>query len=59
MIDCDVTTDSTSDEVLPFTANQNDPEPSGREIFDRCLAGEFGEIAEYVPPSEPTDPEQP
>jgi hypothetical protein len=35
---------------IPFTAHPNDCEEHGRVIFQRALAGEFGEIAEYVPP---------
>jgi len=37
-------------EDLPFTADPNDTEDHGRDIFARALAGEFGEIAE--PPAE-------
>lgn len=37
-------------EVLPFTANENDIEPHGRELFERAVEGEFGPIAEYVAP---------
>ena len=33
---------------VPFGANPNDVEAHGREIYDRCVAGEFGPIAEYV-----------
>lgn len=28
-----------------FTASPNDPEPHGRELYQRALNGEFGEIA--------------
>lgn len=38
-------------EVLPFLASPDDPEAHGREAFARASAGEFGEIAEYVPPT--------
>ena len=34
---------------VPFGANPNDSESHGREIYDRCVAGDFGAIAEYVP----------
>lgn len=36
-----------------FTANPDDPEPHGREIFARAVAGDFGAILphEPVPPS--------
>jgi hypothetical protein len=50
MIDCEITTSQFGDEVMPFTASQNDVEPHGRAIFQRIVAGEFGPIAEYVAP---------
>jgi hypothetical protein len=34
--------------VLPFCPTANDPEAHGREIYARCMAGEFGPIADYV-----------
>jgi hypothetical protein len=34
----------------PFSANKNDPEEHGREIFARLISGEFGTIAPYVAP---------
>jgi len=55
MIDCEITTSQFGDEVLPFTANQNDCEAHGRAIFADIVAGAYGEIAEYVPP--PPSPE--
>jgi hypothetical protein len=35
----------------PFTANPNDTQSYGVEIFNACVAGEYGVIAEYVPPA--------
>lgn len=35
---------------LPFTARQDDPESYGRELFQKAVSGEFGEIGEYQPP---------
>ena len=35
-----------------FCAAPDDCEPHGREIFSRCVAGDFGLVAEYTPPSE-------
>lgn len=32
------------DEDLPFAASPNDPEPHGRNIYARAIAGEFGTI---------------
>jgi hypothetical protein len=36
--------------LIPFTATPDDPMDYGREIYDACINGEHGEIAEYVPP---------
>jgi hypothetical protein len=52
MIDLTVKWDRFSEE-LPFTANANDCEAHGRAIFAAAAAGEFGPVAEYVPPPEP------
>jgi hypothetical protein len=37
-------------EVMPFGATPYDPMPYGIELYNRALAGEFGEIASYVGP---------
>jgi hypothetical protein len=37
-------------EDLPFTASPNDIEEHGRAIFAAAVAGEYGPVAEYVPP---------
>lgn len=37
------------DEDLPFTANPNDVEAHGRDIYARASAGEFGEVAPFEP----------
>jgi hypothetical protein len=58
-IDCLIKTSQFGAEVLPFTANQNDVEPHGRAIFADIVAGAYGAIAEYIPPSEPIEQEQP
>ena len=34
---------------LPFMAQETDGEAHGREIYARCLRGDFGEIGNYVP----------
>ncbi len=44
-IDCLIRTNYLDNEH-PFTADPNDVEPHGREIFERCRAGEFGPIGE-------------
>lgn len=33
---------------LPFGASENDVESHGRELYQRAISGEFGEIEEYV-----------
>jgi hypothetical protein len=33
---------------VPFTATDNADTPHGQEIWDNALAGEYGEIAEFV-----------
>ena len=37
-------------EEMPFTATSYDPEPYGVDLYNRAKAGEFGEVASYVPP---------
>jgi hypothetical protein len=49
LIDCEVTFDQIGN--VPFTATPNDTEEHGRDIYTRALAGEFGEIAEWTPPT--------
>ena len=58
-IDCEITTSQFGEEVLPFTAAQNDIEAHGRAIFDDIVAGAYGSIAEYVAPPAPKDVVQP
>jgi hypothetical protein len=38
-------------EEMPFGASSNDPEPHGVDLYNRAVAGEFGEVAPYVPPT--------
>ncbi len=42
-----------SEGYLGFLATPNDPEAHGRDLLERCKNGEFGTIADYVPPPEP------
>lgn len=56
LIDCEVNFNHLPEEFVPFTADPNDIYPYCKEIFDRCVSGEFGPVAEYVPPVEPTQP---
>jgi hypothetical protein len=55
-IKCNITTSQFGDEVLPFTADQNDVEAHGRAIFADLVAGKYGPITEYVAPPEPVQP---
>ena len=41
-----------SEGYLPFTANPNDTEAHGVDLYNRIINGEFGTIAEYVAPVE-------
>lgn len=38
-------------EWAPFTAMDGSGEEHTQEVWDRVIAGEFGEIAEYIPPT--------
>jgi hypothetical protein len=55
-INCEITTSQFGDEVLPFTASQNDFEAHGRAIFQDIASGKYGPIGEYVAPPEPKQP---
>lgn len=35
-------------EELPFGATPHDPHEHGRNLYERAIAGEFGEIGAYV-----------
>lgn len=48
-INCNVDFDDIG--TVPFTANPLDTSnPSSVEIYDQCVAGDYGPVAEYVPP---------
>jgi len=49
-IDCQVQFEEFPNEILPFGANEHDPELHGQEIFNDLKAGKYGEIAPYVAP---------
>jgi len=40
-------------EAVPFGANPNDMYDHTKEIYARAVAGDFGAIAEYIPPPPP------
>ena len=37
--------------LTPFTANPNDTQSHSAQIFNECVAGKYGVIAEYIPPA--------
>jgi hypothetical protein len=41
-------------EIVPFGASPTDPMPYGVELYNRAKAGEFGIVAPYVAPPQPT-----
>jgi hypothetical protein len=44
-------------EEMPFGATSYDTEAHGRDLYNRAKAGEFGEVAAYVAPPEPIQPQ--
>jgi hypothetical protein len=40
------------EEVLPFHAMPNDSTEYGVELYNRAVAGEFGTVLPYVPPTD-------
>lgn len=51
---CDVMFTFIPNEWTPFNANPLDVMPYSKTIFDRCVAGDYGTVAQYVPPPAPT-----
>lgn len=49
-IECEVNFRHLYDEWVSFCADPTDMAPYSKEIFDRCAAGEFGDVVEYVSP---------
>jgi hypothetical protein len=58
LIDLTIKWDAIAEE-LPFTASPTDTEAHGRAIFAAAAAGDFGPVAEYVPPPDPEPPQPP
>ena len=54
MIECEVNFDDLVEEFVPFGAVASGDYPHTHEIFARCVAGEFGEVAPYTPPADIT-----
>lgn len=57
LLECEVDFDDLEEEFVPFLAVASGDYPHTHEIFARCVAGEFGSIAEYVPPADITGEE--
>jgi len=51
LIDLEVVFEEFGDEIHSFTAHPDDIEEHGRDIYARAINGEFGAIADYVPPT--------
>lgn len=49
-INCEVDFDDLKEEFVPFTADLVDQYEHTRQIFNECVEGKWGVIAEYVPP---------
>ena len=55
LIDCEVDFGHLNDEFVPFTADPTDSMEYSKTIFDECVAGQYGEILDYVPPPPPVE----
>jgi hypothetical protein len=53
-IQCEVDFNDLAEEFVSFTAVAFGDYPHTHEIFARCVAGEFGPVAGYVPPADIT-----
>jgi len=51
-IDLEVDFDEFDEEYVPFNAHPDDIVSWGPELYNRAVAGEFGEIAEWTPPDD-------
>lgn len=54
MINCEVDFDDLVEDFVPFAAVPSGDYEHSHEIFARCVAGDFGPIADYVPPPDKT-----
>jgi hypothetical protein len=52
-INCEVDFDDLREELVPFTAVASGDYEHSHQIFAECIAGNYGEIAEYVEPPVP------
>ena len=56
-INVEVNFNHLPEEMVGFTASPDDCTAHGPELFAACVAGTYGDIAEYVPPPPPTTEE--
>jgi len=55
-IECMVTFVEFPNQIMPFGANEWDPEPHGQQIYTDLKAGKYGPIGAYVAPPPPAQP---
>jgi len=49
VINCEVDFDDLKEAFVPFSANLNDSYAHTKQIFNECVEGKWGSIAEFVP----------
>jgi hypothetical protein len=49
VINCEIDFDDLKEEFVPFSADLNDSYAHTKQIFNECVEGKWGDIAEYVP----------
>jgi hypothetical protein len=59
VINCEVDFGHLNDEFVPFTADPTDVMEYSKTIFNECVAGQYGEIENYVEPTPPVSPPEP
>lgn len=57
IINCEVDFDDLKEEFVPFSADLNDTYAHTKQIFNECVEGKWGTIAEYTPLPPPTTEE--
>jgi hypothetical protein len=50
VINCEVDFDDLKEEFVPFSADLKDSYAHTKQIFNECVEGKWGSIAEFVPP---------
>jgi hypothetical protein len=50
VINCNVDFNDLKEELVPFTAVASGDYEHSHQIFDECVAGQYGTVAEYVAP---------